>query len=491
MVVVSEGALTSHALSLLRARVTRAPWRSRCGRGCASATPTLRCWRASTRSSTCVPSSSTRAPLVSLGSAENAPSVQRGHPPPHSHALTFLIAASHHGSQWIVTASVFQRAAKEMEARNTFDESTMRVEDDGTVSGTYVGSETQDKYSVRVRVRNPNSEARAESTADGVENPNLNAIRVDVSCTCPAAKSVAPRAQRPEVRSAEVPRRQPEKSCEHSCALLLWRARTVTATTDPNASNAPRAPARVTADEEQVVPRAHSAREHPDARRSIPAAAPFLTKPNAQKTAPAAGSKKRRLPPSLARSAAVAERANVATSASPRSVSRAKPHPSKPNPEPEEVVAVRREPPPVPRASASGARRDIVSKVKAVGDAALVAAANRAVLGEGAMRANASGSMVLPGVAKEVSKVSSAFAPPVSPGDARAPSVSALFASLLPEGFRTPMAGPAAAETVEPVTVSARSASAPVGRIPAPESAARSDGPKKMSFAELMASGGL
>ena len=109
-------------------------------------------------------------------------------------------------SQWIVTASVFQRAQNEIDAKGKFDASSLRVAEDGAVTGACAGSSPQDRYDVRVRV--------------GVD-------AVEASCTCPAATkpgSTFVQARAP----GEAPRpAQPKGSCKHSAALLLWRARTL------------------------------------------------------------------------------------------------------------------------------------------------------------------------------------------------------------------------------------------------------------------------
>ena len=181
-------------------------------------------------------------------------------------------------SQWIVTATVFQRAQNEIDAKGKFDASSLRVAEDGAVTGACAGSSPQDRYDVRVRV--------------GVD-------AIEASCTCPAATkpgSTFVQARAP----GEAPRpAQPKGSCKHSAALLLWRARTLAAprpndadVAAPGSSNKHHAPSPSTTTAEVASDaRANAPRANEPSPRIPPASA-----------APIA--KRRRLAPSLVESAA-------------------------------------------------------------------------------------------------------------------------------------------------------------------------------------------
>ena len=479
---------------------------------------------------------------------------------------------------------MFARASKEIDAKRKFDPSSMRVEDDGAVVGTCAGSRPEDAYDVRVRVRGKDGSDKETDGADGAAEGEHEAPLVDVSCTCPAAKAQARGGAPPQfgARTAAPPKAQPPRSCKHSAALLLWRARTLAADVDPDASRAETTAATRTTtterpderfDDERPVERekneAASLRAPPPPR---PAAAP-----------PRSNAKRRRLPPSLAQSAAAAAEAAAKRARRPAGESagggrggdgsvreRAKTADEEKEKTKETSVArnpsatnaaVKREPGlgrdatndaaraaddanghrrttngfTVSSSGASGASgrvslvsladREIVAKMQTIDDAALLAAARRAMLGESANeRSSAADANAEPfaGSARigAPSPPRSSRADPRPPPEAQmraAPAMKDMFASFLPAAFKAPTAAPAPAPaagdaslektqpagTARPVSIAKPAAfteNAPsagvavstgaVGGAPAAEVEGK-EGPKKMSFAELVASGGL
>jgi hypothetical protein len=154
---------------------------------------------------------------------------------------------------------VFARASKEIDAKRKFDATHTRVEEDGAIVGTCAGSNPGDAYDVRVRVRGKKKDETSRSSRRRDDAANSDDVRcsvvntqenqetheeapllVEVSCTCPAARTRAFRGDAQETRfgarPAAPPRAQPPRSCKHSTALLLWRARTLAAVADPDAS---------------------------------------------------------------------------------------------------------------------------------------------------------------------------------------------------------------------------------------------------------------
>jgi hypothetical protein len=482
---------------------------------------------------------------------------------------------------------VFARASKEIDAKRKFDPSSMRVEDDGAVVGTCAGSRPEDAYDVRVRVRGKDGSDETDG-ADGAAEVEHEAPLVDVSCTCPAAKAQARGGAPPQfgARTAAPPKAQPPRSCKHSAALLLWRARTLAADVDPDASRAETTAATRTTtterpderlDDERPVERenneAVSLRAPPPPR---PAAAP-----------PRSNAKRRRLPPSLAQSAAAAAEAAAKRARRPAGESLAggrggdgsvRERAKNADEEKERTkktsvarnpsaarAAVKREPGlgrdarneaagaaddanghrrttngSVSSSGVSGASgrvslvsladREIVAKMQTIDDAALLAAARRAMLGESANeRSSAAIANAEPFVAGSASEAPSpprsSRADPRPPPEAQmraAPAMKDMFASFLPAAFKAPAAAPAPsapapalaagdaslektqpAGTARPVSIAKPAAfteTAPsagvavstgaVGGAPAAEVEGK-EGPKKMSFAELVASGGL
>ena len=453
---------------------------------------------------------------------------------------------------------MFARASKEIDAKGKFDAGSTRVEEDGAIVGTCAGSDPGDSYDVRVRVR-----GKEETTTDvgGSVTPH-DARLVDVSCTCPAARALA-RGGAPAppfgARTAEPPRAQPPRSCKHSTALLLWRARTLAAVADPHdvsigpvAKRAPLANDARTRHAERTVP------ERPGRRAEPPAPAPERRSANAPPRPVAA--KKRRLPPSLVQSASAAAEAaakrartpaasGVACAVGGSAVVRERAEATATNAAPSACrasaapVLVKREPGPRPGptpvpldAPLSRADREIVAKVQTVSDAALLDAARRAMRGaesaSGTTQAATarraardaflaeSGSDAREPFSEDASAAPSPRREPDASQPTRsqmrsAPAMKDVFASFLPASFKaSTSAAPAAAgggssleETrsagmARPVST-AKTASSPavarstdgtvspaaVGRAPADEDA--KGGPRKMSFAELVASGGL
>lgn len=492
---------------------------------------------------------------------------------------------------------MFARASKEIDAKRKFDATHTRVEEDGAIVGTCAGSNPGDAYDVRVRVRGKDdltSRSSSRHTRDdavnsvnsgcSVEHAQENQetheapLLVEVSCTCPAARARAFRGDAQEIHprfgarpAAPVSVAQPPRSCKHSTALLLWRARTLAAEADPDAAT------DVSVDEargethenERTTTRELSERPAP---RSAPPPRPAV--PPAKK--------KRRLPPSLAQSAAAAAEAAAGRAKRPAGDSSSREDPEdrvaavrerKGKGKEKETpasrarggaapVAVKREPglgdaaaagdagenAPAPGTttkhsgvSLSRADREVVAKAQTIGDAALLDAARRAMRGaargaaEGAAEAPASRAarddalsaargapepLRAPSPPRDLT---AAILPPPRSQKGTAPAMKDMFASFLPAAFKAPTGAAASAPasapapapagdsslentlragTARPVWIAepavvpavAPSAGGAVstgagGEAPAVEGA--KGGPKKMSFAELMASGGL
>jgi hypothetical protein len=456
----------------------------------------------------------------------------------------------------------------------------MRVEDDGAVVGTCAGSRPEDAYDVRVRVRGKDGSDETDG-ANGAAEVEHEAPLVDVSCTCPAAKAQARGGAPPQfgARTAAPPKAQPPRSCKHSAALLLWRARTLAADVDPDASRAETTAATRTTTTERPDERSDDTR--PVEREKNEAAslrAPPPPRPAA--APPRSNAKRRRLPPSLAQSAAAAAEAAAKRARRPAGESAAggrggdgsvreraktadedeaktKKTSVARNPSAARA-AVKREPGlgrdatndaaraaddanghrrttngfTVSSSGASGASggvsladREIVAKMQTIDDDALLAAARRAMLGESANeRSSAGNANAEPFVAGSASGAPSpprsSRADPRPPPEAQmraAPAMKDMFASFLPAAFKAPTAAPAPAPaagdaslektqpagTARPVSIAKPAAfteNAPsagvavstgaVGGAPAAEVEGK-EGPKKMSFAELVASGGL
>ena len=103
------------------------------------------------------------------------------------------------------------------------------MHDDGSIAGACVGSKGTERYDVRVRVSVAHDDA-ANPPPQGAST--FEGAWIEATCTCPAATK-PPFVQ----HSAAAPKIQPPKgSCKHSCALLLWRARTLSAPRDPTAA---------------------------------------------------------------------------------------------------------------------------------------------------------------------------------------------------------------------------------------------------------------
>ena len=499
---------------------------------------------------------------------------------------------------------MFARASKEIDAKRKFDATHTRVEEDGAIVGTCAGSNPGDAYDVRVRVRGKKKDeiiARSSRRRDDAANSDdircsvVNTqenqetheeapLLVEVSCTCPAARAQAFRGDARETRfgarPAAPPRAQPPRSCKHSTALLLWRARTLAAVADPDASLLETGGGLETTDvsvdeaRRETHERTTTTRELSErparsapARRSAPPPRPAVP--------PA---KKRRLPPSLAQSAAAAAEAERAgrfkrpsrpSREDPAAVrERGKGNGEKETPASRAPssgaapVAVKREPGLGDAAAAGDAGenapapgtktspgislsrdhlREVVAKAQTIGDAALLDAARRAMRGdaegaaEGAAEASASRAArddalsaargaPEPRAPSPQSQKSAAIFPPPQSQKSAAPAMKDMFASLLPAAFKAPtgaaanapapapagdsslgdsslentrpagtarpvsIAEPAVLPAVAPSAGGAVSTGA-VGEAPAAEGA--KGGPKKMSFAELMASGGL
>ena len=478
---------------------------------------------------------------------------------------------------------MFARASKEIDAKRKFDATHTRVEEDGAIVGTCAGSNPGDAYDVRVRVRGKDdltSRSSSRHTRDdavnsvnsgcSVENAQENQetheapLLVEVSCTCPAARARAFRGDAQEIHprfgarpAAPVSVAQPPRSCKHSTALLLWRARTLAAEADPDAAT------DVSVDEargethenERTTTRELSERPAP---RSAPPPRPAV--PPAKK--------KRRLPPSLAQSAAAAAEAAAGRAKRPAGDSSSREDPEdrvaavrerKGKGKEKETpasrarggaapVAVKREPglgdaapapgtTTSPGVSLSRADREVVAKAQTIGDAALLDAARRAMRGaargaaEGAAEAPASRAArddalsaargaPEPRAPSPPRDLTAAILPPPRSQKGAAPAMKDMFASFLPAAFKAPTGAAASAPAPAPAPAPAGDSSlentrragavwiaepavlpavAPSvggavstgagGEAPAVEGA--KGGPKKMSFAELMASGGL
>ena len=482
---------------------------------------------------------------------------------------------------------MFARASKEIDAKRKFDATRTRVEEDGAIVGTCAGSNPGDAYDVRVRVRGKKKDeiiARSSRRRDDAANSDdircsvVNTqenqetheeapLLVEVSCTCPAARTRAFRGDAQETRfgarPAAPPRAQPPRSCKHSTALLLWRARTLAAVADPDASLLETGGGLETTDVS-----VDEARRETHERTTTTTTTRELSERPAVPPA-----KKRRLPPSLAQSAAAAAEAERAgrfkrpsrpSREDPAAVrERGKGNGEKETPASRAPssgaapVAVKREPGLGDAAAAGDAGenapapgtktspgislsrdhlREVVAKAQTIGDAALLDAARRAMRGdaegaaEGAAEASASRAArddalsaargaPEPRAPSPQSQKSAAIFPPPQSQKSAAPAMKDMFASLLPAAFKAPTgaaanapapapAGDSSLEntrpagTARPVSIAepavlpavAPSAGGAVstgagGEAPAAEGA--KGGPKKMSFAELMASGGL
>ena len=471
---------------------------------------------------------------------------------------------------------MFARASKEIDAKRKFDATRTRVEEDGVIVGTCAGSNPGDAYDVRVRVRGKDEKDEkdetsrssrrrdADATDDAQEETHEAASLVEVSCTCPAARTQAFRGDAQETRfgarAVAPPRAQPPRSCKHSTALLLWRARTLAAVADPE----------LEVDEPTDPCVVDEARRETNERTTIP----NVTERPAREVRKVPPAKRRRLPPSLAQSAAAAAEAAAGRSKRPTGDTPSREDPEDPaavrergkgkekeTPAPRArggaaPVAVKREPglggaaaagdaaretTTSPGVSLSRADREVVAKAQTVGDAALLDAARRAMRGaargaaESAAEAPASRAArddalsaargaPEPRAPSPQSQKSAAIFPPPQSQKSAAPAMKDMFASLLPAAFKAPtgaaanapapapagdsslgdsslentrpagtarpvwIAEPAVLPAVAPSAGGAVSTGA-VGEAPAAEGA--KGGPKKMSFAELMASGGL
>tara|TARA_B110000977_G_scaffold183434_2_gene246076 strand:+ start:37540 stop:39420 length:1881 start_codon:yes stop_codon:yes gene_type:complete len=490
----------------------------------------------------------------------------RGHP--FSLMSDLALDAPHNAphAQWIVIATVFKRAQVEIDAKKKILEHSLTVGDDGTVCGRCAGSSAE-VYDVKFRIRGPNNEALV---TDEIEPPV-----VDVACTCPAAKGATGSAGGNRSfcarATAENKKTQPRGACKHVVGLLLWRARILAAASDPDPSEGGGGAVQgakqtngnvgggegaivsgssgggVTAGNSNTAGTSAAAGTSTTASTpSPPVAAPYNN--------PGTGGKKRRVPGSLVQSAAAAAEAvkrrkttvvTVAKTVTAKTVTAKQPTAPKPKKPP--VAALKREPGLPPAAPAgpviSRADREIIGKVHTIDDAALVAAAERAMGvsngGDGAAPAAPARAPVRASTRTETSTCPAATgAGPSSAGGAvpeirnnvvtpgrsdtttakqsvpankPAPPVDDLFASFLPAEFKmpapaagsnTPATAPIAAPAAVPAPVvhSAPPAVAtvstpvadPLDVFPAPVAAETpNEGPKKMSFAELMASGGF
>ena len=386
-----------------------APWRSHCGRGCASATPIRRCCLARTRSSGCAPAF--RAPRVSRPLAATAPLGARGHPPANTDATrlsdpfppgvstrsgsspracsrarrrtsTRSASSTRHARAWRRTAPSSGRARDPTRATRTTcacacAEKTKKTKRRGEVGTT----------------RRRRDRRRSEETHEA-------ASLVEVSCTCPAARTQAFRGDAQETRfgarAVAPPRAQPPRSCKHSTALLLWRARTLAAVADPE----------LEVDEPTDPCVVDEARRETNERTTIP----NVTERPAREVRKVPPAKRRRLPPSLAQSAAAAAEAAAGRAKRPTGDTPSREDPEDPaavrergkgkekeTPAPRarrrRALAVKREPglgarrrgdaaenaTTSPGVSLSRADREVVAKVQTVGDAALLDAARRAM----------------------------------------------------------------------------------------------------------------
>ena len=167
----------------------------------------------------------------------------------------------------------------------------MRVDEHGSITGTCVGSKETDRYLVRVRVSRSETQGDPPTGASAFEGSWIEA-----TCDCPAATK-PPFVQHKTTPGKKPSPAAPKGSCKHSCALLLWRARTLALPGDAS-------------------PAADDDTDPVATQPAAPAAepAPAAGAPAAVATAPpprpaGAGGKKRRLPQSLVRAAAAAEAA--------------------------------------------------------------------------------------------------------------------------------------------------------------------------------------
>ena len=294
---------------------------------------------------------------------------------------------------------------KKVDDEAKFDASTLAVAEDGAITGTCVGTRETDKYAVRVRVG---------MTGDGE-------TLVEATCECPAARNgyfdQAP-------AEGEAPRKKPpEGSCKHSTALLLWRARTLTAPPAPSPSSQPHAAAAAASSRSAAAaeispgdvgaPRVGGAFEPArrdagvgggggDGREAQPADEREARPGTAPATARDAGprAKKRRMPKSLTDAAERGAKAAPKTAAARGSTNTPVAAGGGGAPSGGEASSGRRAPPPLPPAVAiktepgsaappSSARRDergeeeatrgAVAKVKRVRDDDLLRAAQRIV----------------------------------------------------------------------------------------------------------------
>ena len=187
--------------------------------------------------------------------------------------------------------ATYRRASTEIDGKNKFDAGSMRVDEHGSITGTCVGSKETDRYLVRVRV----------SVASERDDPPTGASTfegswIEATCDCPAATK-PPFVQHKTTPGKNPSPAAPKGSCKHSCALLLWRARTLALPGD--ASPAP------AADDDPVPTQPAAPAAEPAPAAGAPAAVATAPPPR-----PAgAGGKKRRLPQSLVRAAAAAEAA--------------------------------------------------------------------------------------------------------------------------------------------------------------------------------------
>jgi hypothetical protein len=181
--------------------------------------------------------------------------------------------------------ATYRRASTEIDGKNKFDAGSMRVDEHGSITGTCVGSKETDRYLVRVRVSRSETQGDPPTGASAFEGSWIEA-----TCDCPAATK-PPFVQHKTTPGKKPSPAAPKGSCKHSCALLLWRARTLALPGDASPA----------------------ADDDTDPVATQPAA-PAAGAPAAVATAPpprpaGAGGKKRRLPQSLVRAAAAAEAA--------------------------------------------------------------------------------------------------------------------------------------------------------------------------------------
>jgi hypothetical protein len=186
--------------------------------------------------------------------------------------------------------ATYRRASTEIDGKNKFDAGSMRVDEHGSITGTCVGSKETDRYLVRVRVSRSETQGDPPTGASAFEGSWIEA-----TCDCPAATK-PPFVQHKTTPGKKPSPAAPKGSCKHSCALLLWRARTLALPGDAS-------PVEPDDDPVPTQPAAPAAEPAPAA--GAPAAVATAPPPR-----PAgAGGKKRRLPQSLVRAAAAAEAA--------------------------------------------------------------------------------------------------------------------------------------------------------------------------------------